>query len=499
MIDKQTGMSAKDRMGEEIAALAARIDAATYELLVLIREFDENEGWNNGFRSCAHWLTWRISLTPGAARERVRVAHALGNLPLMSEAMKRGVLSYSKVRALTRIATPETEESLVDTGRCCTAAHIERLVRGWRRIDRSIEARDDELRDASSHVSTHIDENGMFVIRGRLAPEAGEVLMKALDAAGEKLYAGDDSDGGNGKAERPPAGKVRADALALVAESALRAGLDPGSSGDRYQVVVHVNEDELRAADSRGRVSAETPSVGDDRRAPAAAWMDVRVPAETPVPAEPMAKPTCTHTANRPAGGAWLGASHVPVSAEAARRVACDAGKVPMTHANGKILSVGRKTRTIPPPIRRALEFRDQGCRFPGCSSRHCDAHHVVHWADGGETKLSNLVLLCRRHHRMLHEGGFSVRMDDQGAVQFHDPRGWPLHESPAPPPIGVDPARELVEGLEDAGILITGEDSMPAWDGRPMDLRYVLECLWRPPPHLEEAVARERESSRAA
>ncbi len=458
MIDKQTGMSTKERMGEEIAALAARIDAATYELLVLIRKFDEEEGWNRGFLTCAHWLTWRIGLAPGAARERIRVARALGDLPLMSEAMSKGELSYSKVRALTRIATPDTEQSLVDLGRTGTAAQVERVVRSWRRIDRTIEAHDDELRDASSHVTTHIDENGMFVIRGCLAPEAGEVLMKALDAAGEKLYAEQQED-------RPPVGKVRADALALVAESALKAGLDPGSSGDRYQVVVHANVAELTAqqsatADSRTHVPAGTSGAG--------------------VPA-------------------WLGNSHVPVSAETTRRIACDAGKVAMVHRNGQILSVGRKTRTIPPPIRRALEFRDQGCRFPGCTSEHCDAHHIVHWADGGETKLSNLVLLCRRHHRLLHEGGFSVKMNEERAAQFLDKRGRPLEHSPAPPPVGSYPARELIRHLEDAGILITGKESMPAWDGTPMDLPYVMECLWRPPPHLEAAVARERNTSQKA
>ena len=461
MIDKETGMSNKERMGEEIAALAARIDAATYELLVLIRKFDEQEGWNCGFLSCAHWLTWRIGLAPNAARERVRVARALAELPLMSDAMRRGELSYSKVRALTRIARPDTEESLVDLGRAGTAAHAERVVREWRRIDRTVEASDDELRDASSHLTTHIDENGMFVIRGRLAPEAGEVLMKALKAAGDKLYAEEPKD-------RPPAGKVRADALALVAESALKAGLDPGSSGDRYQVVVHVNEEELKTpegestVDHGSGVSAETPE-----------W---HVPAETPR-----------------RNGAWLGDSQVPVSAETARRIACDAGKVCMSHRSRQILSVGRRTRTVPPPIRRALEFRDRGCRFPGCTSKHCDAHHIVHWTDGGETKLSNLVLLCRRHHRLLHEGGFRVRMSAAGAVQFLHPRGRPLEQSPAPPPVGLDAARELVESLEDTGILITGKESMPAWDGRPMDLPYVMECLWRPPPHLETVVARER------
>ena len=477
MIDKNTGMSSQERMGEEIATLAARIDAATYELLVLIRTFDEEEGWNCGFLNCARWLTWRIGLAPSAAREKVRVARALADLPLMSEAMKRGELSYSKVRALTRVARPETEKELVELGRAGTAAHIERVVRAWRRIDRSVEAADDELRDASSHVTTHIDENGMFVIRGRLAPEAGEVLMKALDAAGEKLFAGQGED-------RPPAEKVRADALTLVAECALKGGLDPGSSGDRYQVVVHVNEEELTSSD-------EAPTIGCASCASA----------ETPVPgasAETSRRPEPTCEATTPRG-AWLGDSHVPVSAETARRIASDASKVRMTHRSGQVLSVGRKTRTIPPPIRRALEFRDQGCRFPGCTSKHCDAHHIVHWADGGETKLSNLVLLCRRHHRLLHEGGFRVRLARDGAVQFTDPRGRPLERCPAPPPVGLDAARELVEHLEDAGVLVTGKESMPTWDGKPLDLPYIMECLWRPPPHLEAAVARERNSTRAA
>ena len=140
-------------MGEEIAALAARIDAATYELLVLIRKFDEQEGWNCGFLNCVQWLTWRIGLAPSAARERVRVARALADLPLMSEAMKRGELSYSKVRALTRVARPDTEKRLVELGKAGTAAHAERVVRQWRRIDRAVEASTDKLRDASSELA----------------------------------------------------------------------------------------------------------------------------------------------------------------------------------------------------------------------------------------------------------------------------------------------------------------------------------------------------------
>jgi hypothetical protein len=481
MIDNHPHMNAKDRLGEEIATLAARIDAATYELLVLIRKFDEQEGWSDSFLNCAQWLTWRIGLAPSAAREKVRVAHALGELPLMSAAMKRGQLSYSKVRALTRVARPDTEKSLVDLGRTGTAAHIEPVVRAWRRVDRTLEPHDEELREAASHVATHIDENGMFVIRGRLAPEVGEVLVKALDAASEKLY--DKNRSERARSDRPPVGKLRADALGLVAESALASGLDRGSSGDRYQVVVHVNEAELEsdgetpsASSSKPRVSAEAHRAGVPTRSATGQGARNGVSAEAPSQ-----------------NGAWLGDSHVPVSAETARRIACDAGKVCMTHRNGEILSVGRKTRTIPPPVRRALEFRDRGCRFPGCTSRYCDAHHIRHWADGGETKLSNLVLLCRRHHRLLHEGGFGVRMGADGRVQFFHPRGQPLHESPAPPPVGPYACGDLLRDLEDAGIVVTGKESMPAWDGTPMDLRYVMECLWKPPPHLQAVVDRER------
>ena len=517
MADKHTDLAhltPKERLGEQIATLAARIDAATYQLLVLIRTFDEQEGWSNSFASCAHWLTWRIGLAPNAARERVRVARALAELPLISEAMKRGQLSYSKVRALTRVATPNTEKALVDVGRSGTAAHVERIVRAWRRIDRTVEAREDELRDAASTVSTHIDENGMFVVRGRLAPEAGEVLMKALEAAGEKLF---DRNGD----DRPPIGKQRADALALVAESALAGGLAPAHGGDRCQVVLHVNEDELRSPETtcdavrQPRVPAPTPPTAPpraarDTHAVAAGTRAARVSAETRAASQrPIVHVSaetckgCTSAEMPPTDlrphGAWLGDSHIRVSAETARRLACEAATVRMVHRNGEILSVGRKTRAIPPPIRRALEFRDQGCRFPGCTSKHCDAHHIEHWADGGETKLSNLVLLCRRHHRLLHEGGCSVRMDAQGTTQFLDRRGRPLERSPAPPSIGLEAARDLVRHLEDAGILVTGKESMPAWDGKPMDLRYVMDCLWRPPPHLEAVVARERATGQAA
>ena len=131
-----------DQLGDEIAELSAHLDAATARLLDLIREFDARSGWNNGFRSCAAWLNWRVGLDMGAARERVRVARALGSLPLLAHALAHGELSYAKVRALTRVATPETEEQLLAVGRAGTADHVERIIRGWRRMDAKAEAAD---------------------------------------------------------------------------------------------------------------------------------------------------------------------------------------------------------------------------------------------------------------------------------------------------------------------------------------------------------------------
>ena len=177
-----------DQLGDEIAELSAHVDAATARLLDLIREFDARGGWGNGFRSCAEWLSWRVGLDPGAARERVRVARALETLPLLAGALARGELSYAKVRALTRVATPETEERLLAVGRAGTAYHVERIVRGWRRVDRIAEAREAKRQHVTRALHVYQDEDGMVTVRGRLTPEAGALLLQALTAARETLY-----------------------------------------------------------------------------------------------------------------------------------------------------------------------------------------------------------------------------------------------------------------------------------------------------------------------
>jgi len=175
-------------LGHQIAELSAHLEAATARLLDLIREFDAREGWNHGFRSCAHWLAWRVGMDLGAARERVRVARALGSLPRLAEAFARGELSYAKVRAMTRVAAAETEERLLAVGKAGSACQVERIIRGWRRVDQIAEAREEAHRHKSHALQVYQDADGMVVVRGRLSPEQGAVLMRALEAARETLY-----------------------------------------------------------------------------------------------------------------------------------------------------------------------------------------------------------------------------------------------------------------------------------------------------------------------
>jgi hypothetical protein len=422
-----------DHLGDEIALLSAHLDAATARLLDLIREFDARGGWNTGFRSCAAWLSWRVGLDLGAARERVRVARALGTLPLLAQALACGQLSYAKVRALTRVATPETEARLLGVGRAGTAAHVERIVRGWRRVDRRAEARESALRHARRGLRVYQDEDGMVVVRGRLEPEVGALLMQALAAAREALYQRarvPDGDAGRGhiSAEMASLAQRQADALVLLAETALHHGLDPGAPGERYQVVVHVDAPALTDPEQPGQ------SVLED-------------------------------------------GAHV--SAETSQRLACDASRVVMRHdAEGRVVEIGARTRTIPPALRRALHHRDRGCRFPGCGVRFGQGHHLQHWAQGGPTTLSNLALLCRRHHRAVHEEGFQVARGPDGELRFKRPDGRPLPDVPPPAPVPDDPVEALRACHDSHGLRLDARTACPGWLGERLDVGWAIDVL---------------------
>ncbi|HEV8583495.1 MAG TPA: DUF222 domain-containing protein [Methylomirabilota bacterium] len=428
-----------ERLGDQIGELSAHLDAATARLLDLIREFDAREGWGTGFRSCAHWLTWRVGLDPGAARERVRVARALGRLPVLADALARGELSYSKVRALTRVATPETEGRLLKVGRAGTAEHVERVVRGWRGVDRKAEARDSLQRHRSRALHLYEDADGMVVIRGRLDREVGAVVKKALSAACEVLYPSGRARNVSAETLDPETGRIvgddaptwgqrQADALGLLAETALHHGLEPGTAGERYQVVVHVDAPVLADPDAPGQSVLEDGGHG---------------------------------------------------SAETSRRLACDASRVVMRHdADGHVTEVGARTRTIPPALRRALEHRDRGCRFPGCGLPFGQGHHIQHWAHGGPTTLSNLVMLCRRHHRSVHEEGYRIEQQEDGALRFRRPDGELLPEVPPPPVVAPDPAAALRADNDVRGLHINAQTSRPGWSGERLDVGWAIDVL---------------------
>jgi hypothetical protein len=166
-------------------------------------------------------------------------------------------------------------------------------------------------------------------------------------------------------------------------------------------------------------------------------------------------------------------------AAETSQRLACDAAVVRMVHDEaGRVLDVGRKTRTIPPSIRRALQARDGRCQFPGCSARRCDAHHVVHWADGGTTGLDNLLLLCRRHHRAVHEGGFTITRGADDAVVVLQPNGRPLEVAPRLPAWCQAP--EAGAPLPDRAGVAIGPRTIAPWDGTPFHVGHAIDVLYR-------------------
>ena len=422
----QMSSSDLDRLGDEIAELSVHLDAATARLLDLIREFDARGGWNNGFPSCAAWLTWRVGLAPGAAREHVRVARALGTLPRLAGALAHGELSYSKVRELTRVATPETEERLLAVGRAGTAEHVARIVRGWRLADLQVEAREAARQHASRALYVYPNGDGTVRVRGRLTAEAGALLVKALAAAREALYQRRRDQAP--EADPPAIEQQQADALALLAETALNHGLDPGAPGERYQVVVHVDAEVLADSDAPGQSAIEDGA---------------RVPAGT------------------------------------SQRLACDASRVGMRHdADGRVVEIGARTRTIPPALRRALHHRDRSCRFPGCGVRFGQGHHIRHWAQGGPTTLTNLALLCRRHHRAVHEEGYQVDREPDGELRFRRPDGRPLPEVPPLPAVAGDPFGVLRARHEAEGLALNARTATPMWFGERLDVGWAIDVL---------------------
>jgi Domain of unknown function (DUF222)/HNH endonuclease len=327
--------------------------------------------------------------------------------------------SYSKVRVLTRVADPDSECDLHELAQHATAAQLQRMLRAFRRVTRA----ETEAAHEARELSGYWDENGSLWLRARLPAEEGALVLAALESSRDALVR--DGDGSESGPAGPPDADpdprreqprpTSADALRTMAETALGGGPTPRAGPDRHQLTVEVDLDSL-VHDAGGAV----------------------------------------HVRDGPA-----------LAPETARRLGCDASIVPLANSGGELLSVGRRTRSIPPQIRRALEARDRGCCFPGCENRRwVDGHHIRHWAKGGETSLDNLILLCRHHHRLAHEGGYSIVVLPGGDREFRRPNGSAVPVSPPLPPAraGSDRTR--------AGPLLTGS-------GEPMDLASCVDAVF--------------------
>ncbi len=450
--------AALEQLGDEITELSAHLDAGTYQLLVLIGQFDKHGGWHGtGIQSCAHWLNWKCGMNLGAARERVRVARALPGLPQISAAFREGRISYSKARAMTRVATAKNEDALLAVALCGTASHVEKQVRLYRQHQRIEALEKENQRHTQRQLTWYADNDGCWVFKGRFTPEQGALIQLALQSAMDQLYQEHKHVPASVSAETTcqqpldqavpePLASRRADALERLADSYLSGADKSGCGGERYMLNIHTDIDTLKEQGDGAECTLE----------------------ECPLE-------------ERTAGnGGHSSASHV--SAETSRRLSCDCSVVHwLEKPHGEPLNIGRKTRSIPPAIRRALHRRDGGCRFPGCScTRFVDAHHVVHWADGGVTAMDNLVLLCRRHHRMVHEEGFGLGLSagKAGEFRFTLPNGKPIPECPE---IRFRGNVEAIKSrTQQRGIRITANTPIPQWFGEQMDAQIVVAGLIR-------------------
>ena len=444
-----------EELGEQIAVFAARIDAAEHALLTRLRVFDSHEAWGPmGFISCAHWLSWRTGIGLVAAREKVRVARALGDLPKIDGLLRRGELSYSKVRAITRAATPALEQDFIDIAMSGTASHVERLARAYRKhgggVGDARERRPDPLR----FVRRSETADGMVRIEMQLEPEEAAIVWEAMMAAafGPQLTTADSDASaeaspvadpvtapqpGDASAEAPaePAApgsdsleqyeRQRADAIVDVARAYLEHR--PRTLGSGYELVLISSKEQLE---------------------------------------------------HGPGGVGGFLRDGTPIPLPVARMLASDAARVDVTLGDdGEILDVGRRTRTIPSAIARALWLRDGGCRVPGCSrKRHLHAHHIHPWAQGGPTRLSNLVLVCSGHHRMIHEDKLFTEIHDGKFVFLDQSRRAIPHTGPS-----ATTGRELAElddFLQDANLHIDPSTNYPKWDGTPMRLGESLDWM---------------------
>jgi hypothetical protein len=364
-------------LGDDLVSIRRQIDRLEAEFIRRLHPFDRHHGaLSEGAASTVSWLRGTCGLTGGAAAERVRMARVLDDLPQTTASFRAGRAPFTNVSLIARLAedvgvdaTRTVEDTLVTAAQKLDVGRMYQLVSFTRhRLDADgVLGKDNHAHDRR-WFSCDQTFGGVFILRGELDAEGGAIVKSAIDALSASTGPNDERTGS----------QRRADALVDLASRQLKSGDLPDVHGQRPHLTLTASLETLRRQE--GAPPAELGSAG-------------------------------------------------PIHAETARRIACDSVRTEtIVSETGDALSVGRASRTIPAPIRTALSLRDKGCRFPGCDRppEWTDGHHIKHWADGGETSLQNLVLICRRHHRMVHERGWELRLDAEGAVTVEEPRGQP-------------------------------------------------------------------------
>ena len=369
---------------DELQRAVAAIEAERLRRLAEIHGRQSHR--RDGYLSTASWLVDRHRFGWTAAGKDIRTARSLQRMPCTREGLATGQLSASAVQMLVtaRQAHPaqfrEAEPTLVDAAKRLPARQLHHTVSHWRQaLDWSQGLKDAERLREQRRLGLSTTILGLVRVDGELDPETGETVLAALRGCQDADRRRKDPEDHRTPAQR------RVDALGEICRRWLDGAARPTAAGERPHVAVIVDLEALRGgADGR----SEFEHVG-------------------------------------------------PIHPEVARRWACDASVTRVvTRGSSEPLDVGRRTPVVPAPMRRALIVRDRHCRFPGCDRPPpwCDAHHVIHWAEGGTTALSNLVLLCRRHHRLVHEpGGFRVGMPEGGMPRFRRPDGTPLEDRGPP------------------------------------------------------------------
>ncbi|HJY02390.1 MAG TPA: DUF222 domain-containing protein, partial [Streptosporangiaceae bacterium] len=455
--DTGPGSVPLERLEAQICELAGHLAAATCRFLVLLGDFDARQGWASWeMTSCAAWLSWKCQMSSGTAREHVRVARALRDLPVIREEFGAGRLSYAKVRALTRIATPATEADLAELAGPMTGNQLERFARAHRQVSTA----DDDTARIRRRLSWRLEDDGSLAGTFRLPPLQGAVLLKALRAAAGDLEHPHRSDAEHEPAAQeagvsaetpaavgpePPTSSSLADALLIIAEAFLAGKVAGADDPDVYQVIVHVGTDVI-ASD---RPTADAGDVS-------------ATPSSPPRPPGHPADPARCHVEDGPA-----------ISVTTAQMIACSASWSWMLHDSaGKLLDLGRRRRPNA-TLRRAARERDKcRCRFPGCESRRVDLHHIQYWSNGGRTKLDNLVSLCKYHHMLVHERGYLIAAARDGTFTFYRPDGAAI---PASPPLPHPDGR--IGDCHEADI--TPETIIPPWYGERLDLDYAIHVCF--------------------